>query len=211
MKLTTHLLSLSLLLASHVSSPACWTFAYDPLGLTAVQQFDATIATPFRLSPWANPNIWFDQLGFYDATGAGLPRDVVVGIQNVNGTAQVIIPAGSATEYRDGFRWADLGQPFFLDPTGDNFLYYEGKAGDVVQLVSPFEVHLHPLFELAGNGLQDWGSGPPAFMPLPTGGRYAFGANGGIVPEPSQWALMAVTLLGAGGYAWHRQRTRFAE
>jgi hypothetical protein len=204
MKKATLLLGLSLLLAGGMASPACWMLAYDPHGPLVEQRFQARVYTPFNLSPSAGSGVWLDQLGFYDATGSGLTRDVVVGIANLYDTAVVTVPAGPATRESGGFRWADLDHDFFPDPSGGNYLFYLGEPGDVVRLANPWEVSIHPFFELAGNGYYADFPGPGFAFP-PDSGMYAFGANAQYVPEPSQYAMMLVTLLAAGVVAW-RQR-----
>lgn len=202
-------LTLCLLLAGNGATRACWTFAYDPQGQLATQLFPGVVLTPFRLSS-PDPGRYFEQLGFYDVSGDGLARDVVVGIGNAYGEAQVTIPAGPGTMQRDGFRWATLDHPFALDADGVNYFYYLGESGDTVRLANRFEVEIHPLFELAQDGYQFAGTSGPAFLFPPDSGRYAFGANGYTAPEPSSCAMAAITLLGAGAVVWRRRSGKHA-
>ena len=207
MKSKTCLLSLSLLLAGSCASRACWTFAWDPQGVPVQQTSRATITTPLKPASFAGYERYFDQLGFYDPTGMGLPRDMMVGIWNVYDSIQVTIPAGPATRESGSFRWAYLDRWFFLDPDGENYLYYQGEVGDMVRLVSRTEVGINPLFELAGNGYQFTGIEGPPFPVPPDAGLYVFGANAQYIPEPGPLALVLVTLLGAAGFAWRRRHT----
>ena len=70
-------------------------------------------------------------------------------------------------------------------------------------------------FTLMPGGGFTQASGPSLQYPggSPTGGLWLFGPNmeagePATVPEPGQWAMMAVTLAGAAGFALKRHRNR---
>lgn len=190
-------------LATANQSVACWSLAWEPEGPVAIQQHDATIYTRFTVSPLMG-TVWFDELGFHDASGMGLSRDVVVGIQSAYETKTVTIPAGSSTKYHAGFRWADLDDWFYVHPGEEYWLFYEGQAGDEVRLASPCDLWLDRRFELLGFGYEQDPWAPPAFDVWPQTGVFVFGANAQYVPEPKQWLAMLVVLLVGGLWARHR-------
>jgi hypothetical protein len=101
--------------------------------------YTGNLGTLFRV----NTEVPIGRLAFYDHGGNGLASSHTVRLyeSNNNGAsgtviAEVTVPAGTAAELSDGFRWVDLAMPVMLSPqTGNSWYmlaatvgYYDGDT-----------------------------------------------------------------------------------
>jgi hypothetical protein len=215
MKLNTFILTAGLGLAVIAPRALMATvFATDPTGNWNTSVEYATVGTPFTVG--GNPMV-ITSLGFFDMDAHGLSTPHLVGIYNQARTllGSVEVRAGTASTLHNGSRWEPLVEPIALYANTTYMLAATiDSMGDPFNVAAPAEVTLGNGFTLAGT---NWTYALGATFKYPgsqgTGGRYLFGGNMAArdtdpVPEPGQWAMMAVTALGIAGYAARRVRAK---
>lgn len=216
MKLNTLIiLTASLGLAAATAQAATTIFATNPTGIWHDAGLGTTFGTPFTVGGSA---MTITSLGFFDETGDGLASSHMVGIYNAAHTlmGSVVIPAGNSPDRHDGTRWEPLGTPIALSANTTYMLAATFTAtGDRARLDTPGQVTLGNGFTLAGTGFKLDLAGNSSTLTYPNqalgSGEYLFGPNmeageAPPVPEPGQWAMMAVTAAGAAGVLWRRRK-----
>ena len=173
-----------------------------------------TFGTPFVVG--ASP-ITITSLGFFDRDNNGLGASHVVAIYNQASQTllgQVTVQAGTASTLHDGTRWEQLGTSITLD-AGTAYMLATMGGGDTMNFSqNPGQLPtLGSGFTLMPGGGFTQAPGPSIQYPgaNQVTGMWLFGANmeagaSVAVPEPSQWAMMGVTLAGAAGFALRRHR-----
>ena len=214
------ILTASLGLAAVAGAQAAVIFATNPTGSWTGTAFDTTFGTPFVVG---GIPITITSLGFFDEGSPGLATSHVVALYNQASHAllgQVTVQAGTASTLHDGTRWEQLGSGILLQANTTYMLAAMGTGEDQWNMTqTPGQLPtLGSGFTLMPGGGFTQASGPSIQYPgsSPATGLWLFGANMEAgetdpVPEPGQWAMMGVTLLGAGGFALRQWRSRRAK
>ncbi len=219
MKLNSLLLTASLGLAAVAGAQAAVIFATNPGGSWTGAAANTTFGTPFVVG--GSP-ITITSLGFFErGINPGLASSHVVALYNQASQAllgQVTVQAGTASTLHDGTRWEQLGTPITL-AAGTAYMLAVMGGGDTMNMTqNPSQLPtLGSGFTLMPGGGFTQASGPSIQYPSssPATGLWLFGGNMEAgdpvsVPEPGQWAMMGVTLLGAGGFGLRQWRSRRA-
>lgn len=187
-------------------------FAENPTGAWNVAGNALTAGTPFTVGA---STLMLTSLGFFDQNQDGLENSHMVGIYDQAHTllGSVTVKAGTASTLHDGARWEQLNSPIALSA---NTMYMLAATfldtGDKANISTKAQVTLDPNFTLALSGFTYKPGATLNYPSTPGGliGSYAFGANMEVVaaPEPSQWAMMGVVVMGITGYAARRFRTK---
>ena len=211
------ILTASLGLAAATAGPTTTIFATNPGGSWTGAAANTTFGTPFVVG--GSP-ITITSLGYFErGLTPGLGSSHVVALYNQASQAllgQVTVRAGTASTLHDGTRWEKLGTDILLEANTTYMLAAMGGGDTMNMTQNPSQLPtLGNGFTLMPGGGFTQASGPSIQYPgsSPAGGLWLFGANmeaGSTesVPEPGQWAMMAVTLAGAAGFALKRHRNR---
>ena len=217
MKINTLILTASLGLAAVAGAQAAVIFATNPNGSWTGASPNVTFGTPFVVG--GSP-ITITSLGFFErGLTPGLGSSHMVGLYDQASQAllgQVTVQAGTASTLHDGTRWERLSSDILL-AAGTTYMLAVMGGGDTMNMTqNPSQLPtLGSGFSLMPGGGFTQASGSSIQYPgsSPAGGLWLFGANMEAgepdpVPEPGQWAMMAVTALGIAGYAARRVRAK---
>ncbi len=210
------ILTASLGLAAATGAQAAVIFATNPNGSWTGAAANTTFGTPFVVG--GSP-ITITSLGYFDRDDNGLGVSHVVALYDQASQAwmgEVTVLAGTASTLHDGTRWEQLGSGILLQANTAYMLAVMGGGDSVNMTQNPSQLPiLGSGFTLMPGGGFTQASGPSIQYPggSPAGGLYLFGANmeaGEVdpVPEPGQWAMMGVTLLGAAGFLVRQRRAK---
>lgn len=115
-----------------VSTPQTETLYSTPGTISSRDNYNGAVGCKFTVGP---TNVVVSHLGFYGASGSGLAVSHNVAVfggpaANPQILGQVVVPAGSAALYTNGYYWAQLNPPLLLNSNTMYFVAAQAGNGD---------------------------------------------------------------------------------
>lgn len=196
-----------------------YTLNYDP---SAGPQNSWTGTVGMAFATWQS-GAMVSHVGYYDRDGDGLANSHTINLFQSTSSggsggpdsilASATVPAGTAAELVDGFRWVALSSPLSLPANTWYTLAVDVDGVDLfgdLMSIGPNVTMAEPYYSNAGWGspYARYGSDPVSDEPLL--GSFATSiypvVNLAYVPEPTPLLLPACGLVGAFGWGWYRKR-----